>query len=415
SERPANQPLRFPVQDIYRFDERRILAGRVEAGSIKVGDKLLFSPGNKTSTVKTIERWNAPARPDAAAGESIGITLTEQIFVERGAVAALETASPYELSRFKARLFWLGHKPFSKGKLYKLKLATQQVDCEIETIEKIIDASTLETISRAPQEIFVGRHEVAELTIRTKRPVAFDTHSEIVPMGRFVIVDEFEVSGGGIVAEDNYPKRTADSLHKSDNIFWSKSKITSSQRSMRNRHAGCVVWLTGLSGAGKSTIATELERELFNAGKSAYVLDGDKIRHGLCSDLAFSPEDRKENIRRVGEVAKLFADAGIICVTAFISPYRADRELVRKMVKGDQFIEVFVNAPLAVCEQRDPKGLYVKARANQIKEFTGISAPYEVPPNPELELHTDKLSTAECVARIMEFLHAEQEDTEISI
>lgn len=415
AERPANQPLRFPLQDIYRFDERRILAGRVEAGSIKVGDKLLFSPGNKSSTVKTIERWNAPPQQSAVAGESVGITLTEQIFVERGAIAALETSPPYELSRFKARLFWLGHKPFAKGKTYKLKLATQQVDCEIETIEKVIDASTLETISRAHDEIFVGRHEVAELTLRTKRPVAFDTHAEIVPTGRFVIVDGFEVSGGGIIAEDNYPKRTADSLHKSDNIYWSQGKITAQQRSSRNRHAGCVVWLTGLSGSGKSTIATELERELFNAGKHAYVLDGDKIRHGLCSDLAFSPEDRKENIRRVGEVAKLFADAGIICITAFISPYRADRELVRKMMTRDQFIEVFVNAPLEVCEQRDPKGLYAKARANQIKEFTGISAPYEVPANPEIELHTDKISLAESVGRIMDYLHVREEDTEVSI
>ncbi len=173
---------------------------------------------------------------------------------------------------------------------------------------------------------------MAELTLRTKRPVAFDVHSEIVPTGRFVIVDGFEVSGGGIVAADNYPRRTADSLHKSDNIYWSHGKVTAQQRALRNGHAGCVVWLTGLSGSGKSTIANELERELFNLGKHAYVLDGDKIRHGLCSDLAFSPEDRKENIRRVGEVAKLFADAGIICITAFISPYRADRELVRGMM-----------------------------------------------------------------------------------
>src|ERR1700722_5584622 len=163
---PDHQPLRFPVQDVYRFDDRRILAGRVEAGVIKVGDRLLFSPGNKASTVKTIERWNAPPRDTATAGESIGITLTEQIFVERGAVAALETTPPYELNPFKARLFWLGRKPFTKGGTYKLKLATQEVDCEIESIEKIIDASTLETIQRAPGESFVGRHEVAELTLR---------------------------------------------------------------------------------------------------------------------------------------------------------------------------------------------------------------------------------------------------------
>ncbi|HZQ45753.1 MAG TPA: adenylyl-sulfate kinase, partial [Verrucomicrobiae bacterium] len=415
TDRPDNQPLRFPIQDVYRFDERRILAGRVEAGAIKVGDRLLFSPTNKASTVKSIERWNAPAQDHAGAGESIGITLTEQIFVERGAVATLETAPPYELNRFKARLFWLGRKPFTKGKFYKLKLATQEVDCEIESLEKIIDASTLETIARNGNESFVGRHEVAELTIRTKRPVAFDTHAEIVPTGRFVIVDGFEVSGGGIVAQDNYPKRTSDGLHKSGNIYWSQGKVTASQRALRNGHAGCVVWLTGLSGSGKSTIATELERELFNIGKHAYVLDGDKVRHGLCTDLAFSPEDRKENIRRVGEVAKLFADAGTICITAFISPYRADRELVRKMVAGGQFIEVYVNAPLEICEQRDPKGLYVKARANQIKDFTGVSAPYEAPDSPELELPTDKIKVGEAVARIMEFLHVQDEGTAISI
>jgi len=415
TDRPDNQPLRFPIQDIYRFDDRRILAGRVEAGAIAVGDRLLFSPSNKTSTVKSIERWNAPSLSSASAGESIGITLTEQIFVERGAVAALEATPPYVLSRFKARLFWLGRKPFSKGKLYKLKLATQEVDCEIESIEKVIDASTLETISRAHNEIFVGRHEVAELTIRTKRPVAFDVHSEIVPLGRFVIVDGFEVSGGGIVAEGDYPKRTADSLHKSGNIFWSKGKVTAQQRALRNGHPGCVLWLTGLSGSGKSTIANELERELFNLGRYAYVLDGDKIRHGLGTDLGFSPKDRKENIRRVGEVAKLFADAGMICITAFISPYRTDRDLVRSLMKADKFIEVFVNAPLEICEQRDPKGLYAKARANQIKDFTGVSAPYETPVNPEIELQTDKLTTAESVARLLEYLDLQNEDTTVSI
>ncbi len=412
---PDHLPLRFPIQDVYRFDDRRILAGRVEAGSIKVGDHLLFSPGTKTSTVKTIERWNAPGRDTATAGESIGITLTEQIFVERGAIAALETAPPYELSRFKARLFWLGRKAFTKGRIYKLKLATQEVDCEIESIEKIIDASTLETIQRAPTESYVGRHEVAELTLRTRRPVAFDMHSEIIATGRFVIVDGFEVCGGGIVADDLYPRRTSDALHKSGNIFWSQGSITPKQRSLRNGHPGCVVWLTGLSGAGKSTIATELERELFYAGKHAYVLDGDKVRHGLCSDLAFSPEDRKENIRRVGEVAKLFADAGIICITAFISPYRADRDLVRQMVQCGEFVEVYVNAPLAVCEQRDPKGLYVKARANEITAFTGISAPYEAPVNPEIELPTDKISPVEAVALILDFLKVREEGTDVSI
>lgn len=415
AELPKNQPLRFPIQDVYRFDERRILAGRIESGSLKVGDKLIFSPTNKTSTVKTIERWNAPEATSAAAGESIGITLTEQIFVERGSVAALETAPPYELSSFKARLFWLGKQPFTKGKAYKLKLATQEVECHIESIEKVIDASTLATLSRKENEIFVGRHEVAELTLHTRKPIAFDVHGDITATGRFVIVDGFDVSGGGIIAADNYPRRNHGTDTKSHNIYWSRGKVTPDQREMRNGHIGCVVWLTGLSGAGKSTVATELERELFNLGRHVYVLDGDNIRHGLGKDLGFSPKDRAENIRRIGEVAKLFADAGVICITAFISPYREDRDMVRKLLPEGKFVEVFVNAPLDICEQRDPKGLYAKARAKEIKEFTGISAPYEAPAKPELELRTDQLTVGESVARILEYLQVQDTATMVSI
>jgi bifunctional enzyme CysN/CysC len=403
---PTLQPLRLPIQDIYRFDARRILAGRIESGTLKVGDRLVFTPGNKASTVKTIERWSAPSTDRAEAGESIGITLTEQIYVQRGEVAALETSAPYELSRFKARVFWLGRTPFAMGKAYKLKLATQEVDCSIDSVDRIIDSSTLETISRA--EAFVGRNEVAELTLRTKRPVAFDIHAEIIATGRFVIVDGFEVAGGGIVAAENYPKRTSDSLQKSHNIYWSHGKVTAVQRALRNGHSGRVVWLTGLSASGKSTIATELERELFRLGQHVYVLDGDNMRHGLCSDLGFSPHDRKENIRRIGETAKLFAEAGIICITAFISPYRSDRDLVRQITALGMFVEVYVNAPLEICERRDPKGLYAKARAHQIKEFTGISAPYEPPERPEIELPTDQLTAAESVARIIEYLRTHE-------
>jgi bifunctional enzyme CysN/CysC len=398
---PKDKPLRFPVQDVYRFDRRRILAGRVESGTVKVGDRLLFSPGSKISTVKSIERWSAPARDYATAGESIGLTLTEQIFVQRGAVAAAEASPPYELTRFKARVFWLGRQPLAKGKRYKLKLATQEAECEVAAIERVINASTLATISRSESEAWVGRHEVGELTFRTKRPVAFDAAEEIVQTGRFVIVDGYEIAGGGIVIADNYPRRTGDASQKSANIYWMRGRVTAEQRAERNSHPGCVVWLTGLSGSGKSTIAMDLERELFNLGRHAYVLDGDNLRHGLCSDLGFSHADRKENIRRAGEVARLFADAGMICITAFISPYRSDRDLARGIAPPGRFLEVYLNAPLKVCEQRDPKGLYAKARRGEIKEFTGISAPYEVPLKPELELHTDQCSVGECISLIL--------------
>ena len=183
-------------------------------------------------------------------------------------------------------------------------------------------------------------------------------------------------------------------MHKSRNIHWTTGHVTAAQRAQRHGHPGCVVWLTGLSCSGKTTIAAELERHLFERGKLVYVLDGDNIRHGLCADLAFSPADRHENIRRVGEVAKLFADAGLICITAFISPYRADRDAIRRSLPPGQFIEVYLNAPLEVCEQRDPKGLYAKARAGEIPDFTGVSAPYEPPLHPELELPTAQLPVA---------------------
>ncbi|HOX58667.1 MAG TPA: adenylyl-sulfate kinase [Candidatus Paceibacterota bacterium] len=400
---PGNQPLRFPVQDVYRFDERRILAGRVESGCLKVGDRLVFAPSYKTSAVKTIERWNVPARDCAEAGESIGVTLTEQVFVERGAIGALENTPPYALTSFRARVFWLGKHPFAPGRNYRLKLATQEARCQIEKIERVIDAATLQTVER-PGEPVVNRHEAAELVLRTMSPVAFDTISEAAVTGRFVLVDGFDIAGGGVILPGNYPRRTADSLHKSPNIYWTAGRVTAAQRTLRHGHSGRVVWLTGLSCSGKTTIAAELERELFERGKLVYVLDGDNVRHGLCADLAFSPEDRRENIRRVGEVARLFADAGVICVTAFISPYRADRDTIRRSLAADQFIEVYLNAPLEVCEQRDAKGLYAKAHAGEISDFTGVSAPYEPPLKPEMELLTAQLPVGECVARIMAFL-----------
>lgn len=402
--RRDGQPLRFPIQDVYRFDERRILAGRIESGTIRVGDRVIFSPSDKVSTVKTIERWHGAQTDVAHAGESIGITLTEQIFVERGAIAAPEASPPYELTKFKARIFWLGKRPFAQGGKYKLKLATQEVECEIDAIERVIDASTLMAVSRNGDGNSVGRHEVGELTLRTRRPVAFDAVTEITPTGRFVIVDDLDVCGGGIILDDNYPRHTHGAHHKSSNLYWSRGKVTVSQRELRNGHGGCVIWFTGLSGSGKSTIAAELERELFNQGRHTCILDGDNIRHGLCSDLGFSPQDRTENIRRTGEVARLFADAGIICITAFISPYRADRDLARAIAVPGRFIEVFLNTPLNVCEERDPKGLYARARAGELKEFTGITAPYESPHKPEIELRTNALSVGECVAVILQRL-----------
>ncbi len=402
AKRSDDLPLRFPLQDIYRFDHRRILAGRIVSGTIKVGDKLIFAPGHKMSVIKSIERWSpAVAGPkEAKAGESVGITLTEQIFVERGQVAFHESDPLIRKRQFRARLFWMGRLPLRLKKKYKIKLTTQEVECEIKSIDKIIDASTLGEV--AEKRDYLLKNDVAELTIQTRYPLVFDNIDRIVETGRFVIVDDREVSGGGIISGEEYPAKQK--THVSDNISWSKAEITYNDRAVRNRHTGAVIWLTGLSGAGKSAIAHELEKELFGLGMQCYNLDGDNLRFGLNSDLGFSPEDRSENIRRAAEVARLLADAGQIVITSFISPYRADRTRVREIMKENdvRFFEVFVSCPIQICEERDPKGLYKKVRAGEITEFTGISAPYEAPETPEVTVHTDKQSLLEGVAQVLE-------------
>ncbi len=400
--KPLNDlPLRFPVQAVYRFDERRIIAGRIEAGSLKVGDTLVFSPGNKTGVVKSIENWNAPVKTSATAGESIGITLTEQIFVERGHVASHEKDAPIESNRFKARLFWMGKRNLTVGERYKLKLTTQELDAEIVSIERIIDASTLDALPG--DRGYIAKNDVAEITIQTRGALAFDNADRNALLGRFVIVDNRNVAGGGIIFDGIYTDR---SQPKSGNIFWSDGTVTQARRFARNGHKGAIVWFTGLSGSGKSTLAKALDRELFNLGMQTYILDGDNIRHGLNSNLGFSPEDRVENIRRVAETARLMADAGVIVITAFISPYQADRRRARAVAleSGIEFYEVFVNTPLEVCEQRDTKGLYKKARAGEIREFTGIDAPYEAPTNPEIIVETGKMNVSESITHVLEFL-----------
>jgi bifunctional enzyme CysN/CysC len=394
-------PLRFCVQDVYRFDERRIIAGRIETGTLRAGDELIFSPANKASKVRTIERWNTDKDGVAVAGDSIGITLTEQIFVERGYVASHQTETPIETNRFRADLFWIAREPLRVGAPYTIRLATQDVKCQVVSIEQVMDSSTLEIkIDKYEQ---LDRNEVGRLTIQTRAPLVLDNHDRIANLGRFVLVDDGEIRGGGTIFGGIYTDRT---VAKSKNISWTGGKITPGQRAVQTGHRGAVVWFTGLSGAGKSTIAQALERELFSRAMNTYVLDGDNIRHGLNSNLGFSPEDRVENIRRVSEVAKLMADSGVVVITAFISPYLMDRRRAREIaLEGNaEFVEVFVEASLEVCEARDPKNLYKKARAGEIRDFTGIDAPYEPPEDPEIIVQTDRQTVDESVATILEHL-----------
>jgi bifunctional enzyme CysN/CysC len=394
-------PLRLCVQDVYRFDERRIIAGRIESGTLRVGDNLVFSPANKTSTVQSIEHWGRDGEEVVVAGDSVGITLTEQIFVERGYIASHQTETPIETNRFHADLFWIAREPLRVGRQYDLRLATQDLKCRVVSIEQVMDSSTLERKTDKRDQL--ERNEVGRLTIQTRAPVVMDNHDRIANLGRLVLVEDGKICGGGTVFGGVYTDRV---VAKSKNIFWTGGKIAAHDRAAQTGHRGAVVWFTGLSGAGKSTIAQALERELFNRAMHTYVLDGDNIRHGLNSNLGFSPEDRVENIRRVSEVAKLMADSGAVVITAFISPYRIDRRRAREIaLEGNaEFIEVFVDAPLEVCEARDPKQLYKKARAGEIREFTGIDAPYEAPEDPEIVVHTDQQNVDESVGAILEQL-----------
>lgn len=398
--RLTDLPLRLPIQDVYKFDERRILVGRIESGRLMVGDKLLFSPSNKTARVATIESWNA-AGPviEAHAGQSIGITLDEQLFLERGEIASLETDPPIETNVFRGRLFWLGREPLQVGNAYQLKLATREVRVTVQAIERVFDADDLS----AKPAVEVPRHGVAEVILRSLPLLALDEGRHIARTGRFVLSDGTNIVAGGIVDMEGYPDQRELVTKRSRNIYKVEHRVSAQDRAERNGHRGGVLWFTGLSGAGKSTLAMAVEQELFHKGYHVYVLDGDNVRYGLNANLGFSPDDRSENIRRVGEVAALFADAGMIVVTAFISPYRADRQRAREAAKGNLH-EIYVEADIETCEQRDPKGLYKKARLGEIPDFTGISAPYEPPESPELVVDTRVLSVEESVAKILDYV-----------
>ena len=399
---PTDLPLRLPVQDVYKFDERRIVAGRIESGRLAVGDTLVFSPTDRTARVASIESWNAPAPVlSAGAGQCVGIVLDEPVFVERGHLAAPPDAPPSEASAFGARLFWLGRAPLRAGRRYTMKLATAACPVEVRSIESVIDTDDL---SRAPGDE-IPRNGVGEVVLRARATVALDDFAANPRTGRFVLVDGYDTVAGGIVSMAGHLDRRAGPARVSRNIARVEHRVDRAARARANGHAGAILWLTGLSGAGKSTLAIELERRLFARGYQAYVLDGDNLRFGLSSDLGFAPADRAENIRRVGEVARLFAEAGFVVAAAFVSPYRADRDRARA-IAPEAFHEVYVKADLAVCESRDPKGLYARARRGEIPDFTGVSAPYEEPADPELALDTGALSVAEAVDRLVRYVAA---------
>lgn len=396
----VERPLRFPVQDVYRFDETRIIAGRIESGSLSKGDMVTFSPSGRTARVVTIEKWNVPEEPlRAMAGDSIGITLDQPIFVSRGDVASHTADAPMLTNVFRAHVFWLGKQPLKKGKTYKVKLATSEASVTVQSIDRIISTDDLSRVEKDSVDI----NEMAEVTFRAREMVALDPYDNNPKLGRCVVVENYDVVGGGIINMEGYADQRVVQQQNADHLYAVDHLLPASARTARNGHTGAVVWLTGLSGAGKSTLAMRVEHALFNRGMQTYVLDGDNVRRGLNVDLGFTPEDRVENIRRVGEVAALMADAGLVVITAFISPYIEDRKRARAAA-GEAFHEVYVKADLDTCEQRDPKGLYKKARTGEISDFTGISSPYEEPTDPDLIVDTSRDDVDACVEQIVDYV-----------
>lgn len=402
---PEHQPLRMPVQGVYKFtqggDSRRIIAGTVDAGKVQAGDRIVFYPSGKKTAVKSLEVFNAPTPERFSAGEAAGFTMTEQIFVKRGEVVCLESdPAPNVGVRIRANLFWLGKQRFDAGREYFFKCGTTHVRMKLEKVERIVNASTLSSLLRQ----YVEKNEVAECILTLERPVAFDLAGENQSTSRFVIVDNYEIAGGGIITEAmkayDYDVR---------NIRWTAGRMTKDERIRLTGRRGLVVWMTGLSGAGKTTIAQEVERLLVEQGVGSYVLDGDELRRGLNSDLGFSPEDRKANIRRVTHVAKLFRNAGLITLVSLISPYEESRRLARETIGSGSFLEVYVKASVETCRQRDPKQLYKKADAGKIADFTGIDDKYEPPVNPDLVLDTELWSEEECVESLMGAIEAKMQ------
>jgi bifunctional enzyme CysN/CysC len=371
--------LRLPVQAIYKFDDRRIVAGRIESGHLAAGDEIVIMPAGKIARIKTVESWPVtPVAGKLGAGRSVGITLDRELFVERGDIIAHARSTPRDTRRIHARIFWLHDKPLSAGDQILVRLGNKEVRARVVAIEKAVDPGDL----ASTENTAIAKNHVGEIDIALGEPIAADAYADNPRTGRLVIEVSGRIAGGGLVLSVDAGRRAVPI-----DIVPVESALRSDEISARYRHYGAVVWFTGLPGSGKSTLARALERRLFSRGGSPVLLDGDTLRAGLNSDLGFSAKDRSENIRRLAEVATHLARNGHIAIVAAVSPSRDDRAIARR-IADSAFREVYVATPAEVCESRDPKGHYAKARAGALTGFTGIGNDYQPPASPELELDT---------------------------
>ena len=389
----GESPFRLPVQWVNRpHSGFRGYAGTVASGTVRVGDGIVVLPGGQTASVERLIVGDADVE-DATVGEAVTLLLDREIDVSRGDVIAPATQSPGTSDQFQIKLLWVNDEHMLPGRSYMLKTANRCVGASVTDLKGRLNVNTL----RRESAKVLALNEIGVCNVSLDAPVAFDPYEENRTTGSFVLIDRVthETVAAGMIDFG---------LRRAQNIRWQPVEVDKSVRMSQKRQTPRILWFTGLSGSGKSTVANALERLLFIAGRHTYLLDGDNVRHGLNRDLGFTDADRVENIRRVGEVAKLMLDAGLIVLVSFISPFRAERDMVRRMVGEEEFVEIFVDTPLAVCESRDPKGLYSRARAGEIKNFTGLDSPYEAPENPEVRLDTTNLSPEEAARLIIEFI-----------
>ena len=387
------KPFRLPVQWVNRPNlDFRGFSGQLASGKVKPGDAVRILPSGKTTTVDRIVTLDGDL-DEAVAGQSVTLTLADEVDCSRGDVIAAADAPPEAADQFEATLVWMADEAMIPGRAYWLKLATQSVSATVQAPKYEINVNTLDHLAAKTLDL----NGIGVVELSTDKPITFEAYGDNRTLGGFILIDKLTnatVAAGMLHF----------SLRRAQNVHWQATDIDRDMRANLKNQRHALLWFTGLSGSGKSTIANLVEKKLHRMNRHSFLLDGDNVRHGLNRDLGFTEADRIENIRRVGEVAKLMSDAGLIVITAFISPFRAEREMVRGMLPEGEFIEVFIDTPLAEAERRDVKGLYRKARAGQLKNFTGIDSPYEAPESPEIRIDTIAMTPEEAADLIIDRL-----------
>ena len=389
------KPFRMNVQWVNRPNlDFRGYSGTVAAGTIRAGDTISVLPSGKSSVVERIVTFDGDLQ-QAHAGQAITITLRDEIDISRGDILS-SVENPVQVSdQLQAHILWMHDHALVQGRQYYLKTGARLVPCQITSLKHKINVNTLET--QPGKTLDLNEIGVANLSLMDR--IAFDPYSDCAETGNFILIDRQTNDTVGVGLFDF-------SLRRADNVVWQALTVDKFHRGAIKGQKPCVLWMTGLSGSGKSTIANMLESKLHDLNRHTYILDGDNVRHGLNRDLGFVEADRVENIRRVGEISKLMVDSGLITIVSFISPYLSERKMVRELLEPGEFIEVFIDTPIEVCEQRDPKGLYEKARLGEIRNFTGIDSAYEAPVSPDIRLDTTSLSAEESVEILVEYLEA---------